>query len=117
MAETGRELVERMHRQALEQLRSEPHPEPAEKQEMSVPDLPPALPGSPFAQEWEVFRHEVGRLLAEGCRGRFALIKIGQEITVWDTLHDAAQAGRLLFGTESCLIQQVLPRLRSLRAG
>jgi hypothetical protein len=49
--------------------------------------------------------------------GRFALVKAGQEITVWDSLRDAAQAGQLLYGAETCLIQQILPRLRSLRAG
>ena len=117
MTETGRELVERLHRQALEQLRSEAPPEPDVGQEAPRVDLPPAEPGSPFAEEWEAYRSEVGRLLAEGCRGRFALIRIGQPITVWDSLRDAAQAARLLYGTEPSLIQQIDSRLRPLRAG
>jgi hypothetical protein len=117
MTETGRELVERMHRQALDQLQAMPQPESDEQQGADHIDLPPAEPGSPFAEEWEAYRNEVGRLLAEGCRGRFALIRSGQPITVWDSLRDAAQAARLLYGAEPCLIQQVDSRLRPLRAG
>jgi len=117
MTETGRELVERMHRQALEQLQSEPHPELGGRPDEQQIDLPPAEPGSPYAEEWETYRNEVGRLLAEGCKDRFALIKRGQPITVWDSLRDAGQAARLLYGSEPCLIQQIGPRLRPLRAG
>jgi hypothetical protein len=117
MTDIGREFVEEAHRRALEKLRSEPQPGPADMQELLQPDLPPSAPGSPFAEEWEAFRREAGRLLAEGCRGRFALVKAGQPITVWDTLRDAAQAGRLLYGDEPCLVQQILPRLRSMSAG
>jgi hypothetical protein len=115
--ESGRELVERIHRQALEQLRSEAPSEPEVGQETPQIDLPPAEPGSPFAEEWEAYRNEVRLLLAQGCRGRFALIRIGQPITVWDSLRDAAQAARLLYGSEPCLVQQIDSRLRPLRAG
>jgi hypothetical protein len=116
MTETGRELVERIHRETLERLRVQPvvsgaRPEPPQE------ELPEAPPGSPVAQEWELFRHEVARLLAAGDKGRFALIKAGQGITVWDTLRDAVQAGELLYGSEPCLIQQVLPYLRPRCAG
>ena len=34
-------------------------------------ELPPAEPGSPCAAEWETFRRELGRLLAEGHEGKF----------------------------------------------
>jgi len=117
MTEPGRELVEQSHRKALEQIRSGLSLEPADPQPFAEPDLPPATPGSPFAEEWELFRSEVGNLLADGGRGRFALVKSGQPITVWDSLRDAAQAGQLLYGAEACLIQPILPRLRSLRVG
>src|SRR5207247_2194922 len=38
-------------------------------------ELPPAQPGNPLATEWELFRREVGRLLAEGHEGKTVLIK------------------------------------------
>ena len=46
-----------------------------------------------------------------------SLIKAGHPLTVWDTLADAARAGRLLFGTEPCLVQEIQPFLRSPRVG
>jgi hypothetical protein len=117
MSASGRELVERLHRQALEQLPAQPHPEPGAQQDAQQIDLPPAEAVSPYAEEWEIYRNEVARLLAEGCRGRFALIRNGQPITVWDSLRDAVQAARLLYGSEPSLIQQIDSRLRPLRAG
>jgi hypothetical protein len=113
--ETARK--ERLHQQALEQLRAGSPTEASNRQDELETTLPPAPPGSSFVEEWELFRRELGRLLAEGCKGRFALIRTGEEITVWDSLRDAEQAGRLLHGPALCLIQQILPRLRSLRAG
>jgi hypothetical protein len=52
-------------------------------------------------------QESLARPLAEGQRGRFALVKAGRPLTVWDTLADAARAGRLLFGTEPCLVQEI----------
>jgi len=101
----------RLHREEVERLRGRP---------MLPPELPTIhLPEEPadatLATEWQTFRQEVARLLAEGQRGRFALVKAGHPLTVWDTLADAARAGRLLFGTEPCLVQEIQPFLRPLR--
>jgi hypothetical protein len=105
--------VTRLHREAVERLRGKPTP-PAELPAIDLPEEPadPAL-----ASEWKLFRQEVARLLSEGQRGRFALVKAGHPLTVWDTLADAARAGRLLFGTEPCLVQEIQSSLRPLRVG
>jgi hypothetical protein len=111
--ESGRELVERLHRQALEQLRGATLP-PPEVPEINLPEEP-ADPA--YAAEWKLFRQEVAQLLVEGKRGRFALVKAGHPLTVWDTLADAVQASRLLYGHEPTLVQEIQPFLRSFRVG
>jgi hypothetical protein len=116
MTEDAESLVRRLHREEVERLRGQP----LERSEPAMPpslDLPEGEPNSPLAEEWRLFRQEVGRLIHEGYRGRFALIKASHPITVWDTVRDAAHAAQLLYGQEPCLIQEILPFLRPLRVG
>lgn len=108
MPEPGRELAERLHREAVERVLA--------PSAVSVDAcLPEGAPDSPVAPEWDLYRREVPRLLADGHRHRFALVKTGHPITVWDTLRDALQAARLLYGTAACLVQEILPYLRAQR--
>ena len=108
MSDKQENSVTRMHREMVEQLRGAPA-SPPEPPTINLPEEPadPML-----AAEWKMFREEVARLITEGQRGRFALIKAGHTLTVWDTLADAARASRLLFGTEPCLVQEIQPFLR-----
>jgi hypothetical protein len=113
MSETHESSVARLHREEVERLRGQPTP-PPEMPEINLPEEP-ADPA--FAAEWKLFRQEVARLLLEGKRGRFALVKAGRPLTVWDSLADAVQASRLLYGNEPCLVQEVQPFVRSFRVG
>lgn len=70
-------------------------------------ELPAAEPGSQIAQEWDTYRREVGRLIAEGHEGRFALIKGDQIVGLFDTDEQASLAGASRFLLDSHLIQQV----------
>jgi hypothetical protein len=70
-------------------------------------ELPPAQAGSPIAQEWETYRREVGRLLAEGHEGRTVLIKGDRIVGLFDTDDEARTAGANMFLLDSYLIQQV----------
>jgi hypothetical protein len=116
MHEDTNDLVLRLHREEVERIRNAPLQQP-ECLALPAADLPEAETNSPVAEEWNLFRKEVSRLLSEGYRGRIALVKVGHPITVWDTLRDAAQAGRLLYGQGPCLVQEILPFLRPLRVG
>ncbi len=78
------------------------------------PDIPD---GQPFAQEWKTFKREVSRLLAEGHRGRFAVIKGNEIVSIWDTVRDAEQAARERFGPETLFVQEVQLFVRPLRWG
>src|SRR5438105_2865886 len=89
--ECGRRLVEKIHREAVEQYREQrrqedelidrmhreaverPHPlplPPAGPRDVEYTELPEAKPDSPLYHEWNAYRREVGRLLAEGNAGR-----------------------------------------------
>jgi hypothetical protein len=81
--ERQRSLVEQVHRDAIEQGLVSP-PSLHERPTISYTELPPARTDSPIASEWDFYRREVGRLLAEGHENRWVLIK-GQEIVgIWD---------------------------------
>jgi len=69
-----------------------------------VPDLPAE---ASLAQEWKTFKREVYRLICYGYKGRFALIKGDQVVSVWDTFGDATQAGQERFGQEPFLVHEV----------
>jgi hypothetical protein len=70
-------------------------------------ELPAARPGDVLAQEWETYRREVPRLLAEGHEGRFVLIKGQQVIAVYPTWAEAREAGLRLYLREPFLVRQV----------
>lgn len=69
--------------------------------------LVPAEPGSALATEWEVFRRELPRLLAEGHEGRYVLIKGDEVIGLWDADADAIAEGRRLFPRQHIAVQLV----------
>jgi hypothetical protein len=109
MNENGRELVERMHREAIAQGHLQPLP-PAERPSIPYTELPPSQPDSPLSQEWNFYRREVGRLLAEGQEGRFVFIKGEQIVGIWDTQKEAEAVALRRFLMRPCLIQQVRSR-------
>jgi hypothetical protein len=69
--------------------------------------LPPAEPGSPNDVEWETYRREVGRLLAEGREGQVVLIKKDRIVGFFNTLDDAYAAGLAQFLLDGFFIQEV----------
>jgi hypothetical protein len=79
--------------------------------------LPPSQPESALAVEWEFYRREVGRLLAEGHEGQWVLIK-GEEILGF---FDTRRAGvaeaykRYPYPREPFLVHQILTTERVAR--
>lgn len=78
-------------------------------------ELPPAPPGDPGGVEWETYRREVGRLLAEGLEGKWVLLKDEQVIGIWDTLDEARDVALGKYLMQPCLIRQILTREPVLR--
>ena len=110
MQESGSELVRRLHQEAIEELRAK-WPFGAPRDERVYPPLPEADPDSPVKEEWNLFRSQVDELIRNGKRGKYALVRVGHPITVWDTLGDVLQAVQLVGGEGKCMVQRVLPYL------
>jgi hypothetical protein len=83
-----------------------PTPQPT----ISIDELPVAVPGSRGAREWETYRREVRRLLAEGHEGRFVLIKDDNVVGIWDTQQQALDQAHQQFLMQDVLIHQILSR-------
>jgi hypothetical protein len=81
---------------------------------LNLPDMPADQPG---AAEFNTFKQELPRLIAEGHKGRFALIVGACIASIWDTERDAFQAGRERFGEEPFTVQEVQWYLKHQRWG
>jgi hypothetical protein len=109
-----RDLTEQVHREAIEQSRLQCFP-PHEPAVVHYTALPPAQPNSQLSEEWDFYRREVPRLLAEGEEGRFVLIKGEEIIGIWDTAEEAEAVAfhkyplgpRLIHQIQRC--ERVLP--------
>jgi hypothetical protein len=102
-----------------------------EQERHSVTELPPfflperltipytglaeAPPDSPIAMEWNFYRREVGRLLAEGHEGKWVLIKGEQIVGLYDNNEEAYERQQVL--TQPVVIKQILKREPVLRIG
>ncbi|HEY7424975.1 MAG TPA: hypothetical protein VH682_12160 [Gemmataceae bacterium] len=114
MNEDGHDLVVRVHQRFREQ---NPPPPPTEPPTIHYTELPPSEPGSAIAEEWETYRREVGRLLAEGNEGRYILIKGRQIIGIWNTRKEAFAAADQRFPLQPFLVHQIQERERIHRIG
>jgi hypothetical protein len=95
--ERERALVEQVHREAIEQGRVQSLPPRERPSGVHYTELPEAKPGEPLAEEWNTYRREVGRWLAEGLEGRHVLIKGEQIIGIYDTSEEARETGLKLY--------------------
>ncbi|HVS39191.1 MAG TPA: hypothetical protein VMS17_26780 [Gemmataceae bacterium] len=110
--ERGNALVDSLHRQAVESRQQLP---PVESPTVHYSELPEAKPDSPLYREWETYRQELGRLLAEGNAGRHILIKDAQIIGIWETHDEAMAAGYRRFLGQAFLVHLIQERERVLR--
>jgi len=70
-----------------------------------LPDLPA---GHLLEREWNFYRREVPRLLAEGHEGKFALLKGEEIIGLYPTWEAASGVGYQKFLLESFMVQPIL---------
>ncbi len=103
-------LVKQVHRAAFEQYCKQPSSPPVELPTIHFTELTEAKADSPLYQEWNHYRREVGRLLAEGHEGRFVLIKGERIIGIWDTQEEAKAVALQQYLMQPCLIHQVRSR-------
>ena len=80
---------------------------PAERSAIPYDDLPPASPDSLLVAEWDSYRKEVGRLLAEGRQGQFVLIKGERIIGLYPTEREALDLAYRMFPGQAFLVHQL----------
>lgn len=113
------DLVQWLQQEERERLlQNPPRPQPPlERPTIHWTELAEATPGSRIATEWNFYRKQVGRLLAEGHEGRWVLIKGEEIIGIWDTEKEADQVRVQRFLMQDVLLMQVLEREPILRGG
>ncbi len=110
--ERERALVEQLHR---EFYRSHPAPPPPEPLTIHYTEMPGPQRGDKYYREWITYRREAGRLLTEGCEGRFVLINGDEVRGVWNTEEDAMAEGYDQFPGQPFLVHQLREREPVLR--
>jgi hypothetical protein len=107
-------LVEQQERERLLKHPEPPEP-PQERPTIHWTELPEDTSGGRIAKEWNFYRTQVGRLLAEGHEGRWVLVKGEEIIGIWDTEKEANQVRVQKFLMQDVLIHQILEREPLLR--
>jgi hypothetical protein len=91
--------------------------QPSEHPTIHHTELKPLPAGEVLAAEWEVYRREVGRWLAEGLEGRWVLIKYEGVIGFFDRREAAMDEARkrYLMPRRPFLVDQIQTSERVLR--
>jgi hypothetical protein len=78
-------------------------------------ELPEDTRGDEHARDWNFYRREVGRLLAEGHEGKWVLIKGEQIIGICDTREEAFAVADERYPMQQYLVHQIQIREPLLR--
>ena len=111
------DLVEWLQQEERQRhLQNPPTPlPPLERPTIHWTELAEAAPGSRIAAEWNFYRKQVGRLLAEGHEGQWVLIKGEEIIGIWATQQEADAVRVQRFLLQDVLIHQIQSREPVLR--
>ena len=112
-AKRAQVLIEIMQREAVARGPVPPRT-PGEQQTIPCSELPEDTDG-PIAREWNLYRREVGRLLAEGHEGRWVLIKGDEIVGIWDSGAEAQALAQQRYLMQPVLLRQILAREPLLR--
>ena len=109
MKDEGKSLVRQLAEQERERLQHQaPTSLPAQEQAgIHYTQLPEDNTEKPLAREWNVYRREIGRLLAEGHEGRYVLIQGETVLGLFDTWDSARAAGLKRFLREPFFVHPV----------
>jgi hypothetical protein len=100
-------LVERVHREAIESNHVQILPPRERPRGVHYTELPEAKPESLLATEWNTYRREVGRWLAEGLEGRHVLIKGESIIGIYATDEEARAVGYQRYLLQSFFVHEI----------
>jgi hypothetical protein len=109
------ERLERLHLEEALRIGKQPPVPPLPRPTIHYTELPEDTSNQPSAKEWNFYRREVGRLLAEGHEGRWVLIKCEAIIGIWDSRDEAKAVALERYLMQPVLIHEVLTREPVLR--
>jgi hypothetical protein len=117
MTDAERELCAQIMEAEREYILANPPPlpKPIEPQTIHFSELPEDTSGGPLSTEWNFYRREVGRLLADGHEGRWVLIKGEEVVGIWDTEEDVNRVRLERFFTQPVFMKQICTRERVYR--
>jgi hypothetical protein len=115
MKDSDREFLEWLREKELQQCQQEPPPPAPPPRTIHYTELPEDTSQRPCATEWNYYRREVGRLLAEGHEGKWVLIKGEEIIGIWDSRDEAEGMALKRYLMQDVLIRQILSREPLLR--
>jgi hypothetical protein len=90
--------------------------QPTELRPIHYTSLPEDTSGGRCAIEWNTYRRQVARLLAEGHERRWVLLKGEELVGIWDTEAEARAAAVARYLMQPVLIRQILTYEPVLRA-
>lgn len=111
------ELAGRLSPDHVEQADQESPRPLSEQPTIHFTKLPEDTSGGRLAREWNYYRRQVGRLLAEGHESRWVLIKGEDIVGIWDTEEESSRASLQRFPMQDVLLQQIREREPILRCG
>jgi len=88
---------------------------PGKRATIDYSELPEDTSDNPIARDWNCYRREVGRLLADGHEVKWVLIKGEEVVGIWATREEAKKVAVERFLMQPVLISQVLRREPILR--
>ncbi len=110
-------LIPLLQERERQQVMGFPQLPPAVPATIRSTELPGPIPGSPITTEWNVYRREVARLLAEGHEGKWIMIKGDQIIGIWNTQEEVDRVRIERYLMQPVLLKQILAREPVLRGG
>lgn len=105
--ERGNALVDSAHPEGMERTRRDLPLSPERPKGVHYTELPETKPDDVLGREWNTYRQEVGRLLAEGQAGRFVLIKGEEILGLYDTWDAAREVGLRRFLMQPFFVHEI----------
>ncbi len=112
----GHDVGDQLHPNLMESTQNGLRP-PIERPTIHYTELPESASDSPIATEWNFYRREVGRLLAQGLEGKWVLIKGEEIIGIWNMEEEADQFRLKHFLKQPVLLKQLCAQEPVLRGG
>src|SRR5262245_30931849 len=114
MDDKGRPLVEAIHAEARARLAGETLPR-SEAGTIHYTELSEAPAGDALFHEWNTYRLEIARLLAEGHEGKFVVVKDSTIVGIFQDEQSALAHGHQSFPRQAFLVHQIREREPILR--